>query len=105
MVAQRKTSRKTRRKTRAKSSATIEQMAWEIPSYLDAPTEPVTEEIVEKIHQTSLKILEEIGILFLNSEAREVLKNLGCSVDEASQNVRFDKEIVEDALTKAPSEF
>ena len=97
--------RKTRRKTRAKSSTTIEQMAWEIPTYLDAPTEPVTEEIVEKIHQTSLKILEEIGILFLNSEARAVLKNLGCSVDEASQNVRFDKELIEDALAKAPSAF
>ena len=97
--------RKTRRKTRAKSSATIEQMAWEIPTYLDAPTEPVTEEIVEKIHQTSLRILEEIGILFLNSEARAVLKNLGCSVDEASQNVRFDKELIEDALAKAPSAF
>ena len=40
----------------------------------DAPTEPLTGEQVQAIHDGAMRVLEEIGIEFLNEEAREVLK-------------------------------
>ena len=85
--------------------AAIEQLAWSIPTYFDDPVEPASPEVIEKIHETSLKVLEEIGILFLNEDALEVLKEIGCDVDPVTQNVRFDRELVLDAIEKAPSSF
>lgn len=83
--------------------AAIEQLDWSIPSYIDAPLEAVNEEILDKIHETSLRILEEIGILMLNEEARGILKSIGCDVDESIENVRFDRALVMDAIASAPS--
>lgn len=94
-----------RRSSRGDSRPAIEQMPWMQPSYIDAPTEPVNEETLERIHENSLRILEEIGILFLNSEARDILKDIGCDVDDATENVRFDRALVLDAISKAPSTF
>ena len=81
--------------------AAIEQLDWSIPSYIDAPLEAVNEEILDKIHETSLRILEEIGILMLNEEARGILKSIGCDVDESTENVRFDRALVMDAIISA----
>ena len=47
----------------------IEQMPWRIPVNTDRPTEPLTEEGVQAIHDGAMRILEEIGIEFLNDEA------------------------------------
>ena len=52
----------------------IRQLPWEIPVNLDAPTEPLTGEQVQAIHDGAMRVLEEIGIEFLNEEAREVLE-------------------------------
>ncbi|MCE2516340.1 MAG: trimethylamine methyltransferase family protein [Alphaproteobacteria bacterium] len=90
---------------RADKKAAIEQMAWSLPQYIDAPVEPVSEEILERIHDTSLKVLEEIGILFLNETAIEILRDLGCDIDDDTQNVRMDRELVFTALATTPSEF
>ena len=91
--------------SRADKTAAIQQLGWSIPQYIDAPTEAVNEEILEKIHDTSLKVLEEIGVLFLNEEAIEILRGLGCDIDDATQNVRMDRSLVLDALKSVPSEF
>ena len=83
--------------------AAIEQLEWSLPSYIDAPCEAVDEEILDKVHETSLRILEEIGILMLNEEARAILKSIGCDVDETTENVRFPRELVLDAIKSAPA--
>ncbi|MCB1341685.1 MAG: trimethylamine methyltransferase family protein, partial [Pseudooceanicola sp.] len=49
--------------------AVIDQMPWRLPVNLDRPTEPLTEEGVMAIHEGAMRILEEIGIVFLNPEA------------------------------------
>ena len=102
---QRSRSRQRGSADRADKSGVIEQLDWSIPTYFDAPVEPANEEILEKIHETSLKVLEEIGILFLNEDAIAILDDLGCSIDHDTQNVRFDRELVLDAIAKAPAEF
>ncbi len=58
-----------RRGTRA-----IDQMPWRSPINSDKPTEPLSEEGVNAIHEGAMKILEDIGIAILNDEAREIFK-------------------------------
>ena len=52
----------------------ILQAPWIVPVNTDRPTEPLTEEGVEAIHNGAMRILEEIGIDFLNEEALELFK-------------------------------
>ena len=52
----------------------------ELPHYIDAPTEPLDAENLERIHATSLRVLEEIGVEFLNDEALDYFKKAGCKI-------------------------
>ena len=65
----------------------------------------VSDDELEAIHQTSLTILEEIGMDFLNDEARGLLKRAGADVDTHSQRVRFDRALIETAIESCPAEF
>ncbi len=46
---------------------------------------------IEAIHDTSLTILEEIGINFLLDEAREILAAAGARVQAGDPRVRLDR--------------
>ena len=81
----------------------IQQMPWRIPSNPDRPTEPLGEEGVAAIHETAMRILEDIGIEFLNEEACGIFREAGCIVE--GQNVRMDRDFVMEMVGKAPSEF
>ena len=65
----------------------------------------VAEDQIEAIHETSLQILAEIGMDFLNPEARRLLADAGARVDPNSERVRFDREFIEEKISTAPSEF
>ena len=56
---------------------------------------------VEKIHEASLAILEGTGVMMNHPRALEVLSGIGCSVTGEGM-VRFPREVVEDAIKKAP---
>ncbi len=86
-----------------RGGAIIDQMPWNPPTVTDPPVEPLAAEEVERIHDTAMRILEEIGIEFLNEEACGVLKKAGCAVDGA--NVRMGRDFVMEMVGKAPSEF
>jgi len=64
-----------------------------------------SEDRLEAIHQTALRVIEELGIKVLNDQAREFYKQAGASVDEATQMVKIDRSLVASAITTAPSEF
>jgi trimethylamine--corrinoid protein Co-methyltransferase len=64
-----------------------------------------TQDRVEAIHDTALRVLEELGIKVLNDEARQILRDAGASVDEDSLMVRFDRAMIAAALDSAPGEF
>jgi trimethylamine--corrinoid protein Co-methyltransferase len=57
---------------------------------------------IERIHNLSLKVLEETGIIVHYPPARELLHNHGALVDEACQLVRIPRPLVEEALESAP---
>ena len=52
-----------------------------------------------------MKILEEIGILFLNPEACKILKKDGCKVDFSDAKVKMDLLWVMDMLRTVPEKF
>lgn len=60
---------------------------------------------VEAIHSTALRVLEELGIKVLNEAARGYFRAAGASVDETSQLVRIDQALIAGALDTAPGEF
>ena len=60
---------------------------------------------VEAMHQTALRVLEELGIRVLHEGGRRLFRDAGAEVDEDSQMVRLDRELVAQAVAKAPSEF
>lgn len=64
-----------------------------------------SEDRLEAIHQTALRVVEELGIRVLNDEARQLFKRAGATVDDDSLMVKIDKSLVEQALNTAPSEF
>lgn len=88
---------------RRTSSDVILQAPWTQPVNTDRPTEPLDAEGVEAIHNGAMRILEEIGIDFLNEEALALFKEIGVKVN--GSNVRMDREWVMEMVAKAPSEF
>ena len=60
---------------------------------------------LEAIHDTALRVIEELGIKVLNDEARAIFRDAGARVDEATLMVNIDRELVASALQSAPSEF
>jgi trimethylamine--corrinoid protein Co-methyltransferase len=88
---------------RLSSRDVIHQQPWRIPVNTDRPTEPLAPEGVEAIHDGAMRILEEIGIEFLNEEAIELFREAGCTVE--GTNVRMGRDWVMEMIAKAPSEF
>jgi trimethylamine--corrinoid protein Co-methyltransferase len=87
-----------------RGTAAIEQMPWSPPVNIDRPVEPLTEEGVQAIHDGAMRILEEIGIEFLNPEAIEILRaSGGCTID--GENVRMGRDFVMEMIGKAPEQW
>ena len=89
--------------TRRTSPLVIQQMPWRLPKNTDRPTEPLTEEGVDALHQGAMRILEEIGIEFLNEESLEIFREAGCTVE--GTNVRMGRDFVMEMVGRAPSSF
>ena len=65
--------------------------------------EILTKTQLEKIHATSLRILEQIGVDFGYSPALEVLKKGGAKID--GQRAFFTRRLVEEQIKKPPAKF
>ncbi len=65
----------------------------------------LTSEQVERIHEASLEILENVGILVRNEEARVRLAKHGCRVDAETQVVTFPRAVVEHFRAACPPTF
>jgi trimethylamine--corrinoid protein Co-methyltransferase len=107
-----RTSRRTRGGGRAGNKrgqgAAIKQIPWSVPQNTDKPTEPLPPEGVEAIHDTAMKVLEEIGIEFLNLEAAKILKEHGAklsNITSESALVKMDRGMVMEKLKDVPSQF
>jgi trimethylamine---corrinoid protein Co-methyltransferase len=66
-------------------------------------TKAVSDDEIEAIHTSSLKVLRDTGIDVLHDGARALYEANGCSVQ--GDRVRFDPEMVEAMVSTAPSQF
>lgn len=84
-------------------SGGLTQPAWSVPVITDRPVEPLSDEGVAAVHDAAMRILEEIGIEFLNEEALALFKEAGARVD--GERVWLDREFVMEMVAKAPDHF
>ncbi len=93
------------RSARGGRPSAIAQKPFRQPRRMFPPMRIVSDDALEAIHRTSLTILEEIGMDFLNAEARALLKQAGADVRADSLRVRFDRALIEQSIATAPAEF
>ncbi len=82
----------------------VQQLPWREVENRYAALELLTPDGIERIHDTSMRILEDLGIEMMNAEARSILAAAGADVDEASGLVRVDRGLVEQALATVPAQ-
>jgi trimethylamine:corrinoid methyltransferase-like protein len=64
----------------------------------------LSKEEQDRIHDASLEILENAGMVIMDAESLQLLAEAGAQVDFANRQVRFPAEVIQYALEKAPSE-
>ncbi|NIR86326.1 hypothetical protein GWO13_01655 [Candidatus Bathyarchaeota archaeon] len=65
----------------------------------------LSDDEIASIHETSLKILEEIGIKVLSRKVQSLLAENGAEVDSSRSIVKIPSSLVEEAIKKAPKEI
>ena len=104
MSAKRRTSRRKPKKTaRAKNS--IEQLPWQQVRNPYPYFELLTEEQLNQLHTTSMRILSESGIRVMGDNVKNIFATAGALVDAENGIVRIDESIVTEALKTVPSSF
>ncbi len=68
------------------------------------PLEILDSDSLEKIHQTAMRIVEDLGVVFLDDEALKILSHNGASVDDTG-TVRLDTKTLMHWVEKCPSSF
>ena len=69
------------------------------------PVDIVSADELESIHQTSLRVLEEIGMDFIHEGAKDILREKGAEVAKDSDRVRFPRELIEGSIKTIPEQF
>ena len=92
------------RKTKPESDLP-QQIDWRDIRNGMAPLAPLSDDQIESIHLASLRLLEEYGIEVMSAPARALFAKAGAAVDETTQIVRVDREIIGTAVARAPSSF
>jgi trimethylamine---corrinoid protein Co-methyltransferase len=67
--------------------------------------ELLTQEQVERVHEASLEILEEVGLMVRHGPARDLFRAHGCDVDSETNRVKFPRAIVEKYRKVYPPTF
>ncbi len=86
-------------------AADIVQKPW---AQLENPLPPlrlISDDEVEAIHRAALKLLETVGVRCAVEEARDIFARAGALIDGTDNRVRLGPEIVEAALSTAPSDL
>jgi trimethylamine--corrinoid protein Co-methyltransferase len=96
--------REARRGRREKAGASIAQLPWEAVRNPYAPMEMLTPDQMQDLHDTSIRILKELGIKVMGANVRALFAAVGAKIDDDGV-VRIDETHVEAALTTVPRQF
>ena len=80
-------------------------MPWLDLRYPYPPLEPLSDDEVEAIHESSMVVLEEHGIAVLSEKVQRRFQQIGARVDKSNGVIRVDRETVLDLISKAPTSF
>lgn len=69
------------------------------------PTILLDPQAEERIHEASMRILEEVGIEFLDDESIALWRQAGADVQPNSRLVRIDRHLLLELIAQAPSTF
>ena len=70
-----------------------------------ASLEVISEEQIEQIHEASMRILEDVGLRWLDDEALDLWEQAGAKVDRSAQHAWLDRNLVMELVAKAPYSF
>lgn len=79
------------------------QPPWRLHRRPFAPTRVVSDDQLEAIHEASLRVLRETGMVFLHPTALAMWAEAGADVD--GERVRFDPALIEELVAGAPATF
>ena len=63
----------------------------------------LTQDEIKAIHDSSVRLLEEVGMKVASAEARRIFAENAAAVDEKTQIVRIPRKMIEKAIETAPS--
>jgi len=66
---------------------------------------PLTQESIDRIHQTAMRVIEEVGFEINSEAALELFKRAGAWVDQEKNLVRLSQKRVMELIEMAPSEI
>lgn len=69
------------------------------------PIEILEKNGIEKIDQTSIKVLDEVGVKMDHPEALRIFKSNGCEVDYAKKVVKIPEHLIREQLKQVPKTF
>lgn len=97
--------RRRKRRRRDRTSSPLADKPFRTLQNPLAPVEVLSPEQINRIHDTSMRILHEIGLDFLDEEVLDVWEQAGARVDRDAQHVWLDPDLVMKNVSKAPSQF
>jgi len=65
----------------------------------------LSDDEIASIHETSLRVLQEIGIKAVSKKVQRLLAENGAEVDDSRSTVKIPDTLVEEAISKAPEEM
>src|SRR5258708_19812982 len=83
-----------RNRERRTRGGALKQLPWRNYRNPYRPIEVISADQIEAIHNASMRVLEEIGIDFLDEPARVRLKTPRAHLEAASHPVRFHRALV-----------
>lgn len=96
--------REARRGRRDKAGARIAQLPWETVRNPYAPMKLLSDDQMQDLHDTSIRILKELGIKVMGANVRALFAAAGAKIDDDGI-VRIDESIVDAALATVPRQF
>ncbi|MEM7118472.1 MAG: trimethylamine methyltransferase family protein, partial [Chloroflexota bacterium] len=98
-------SRRRGQRTPSKAKSPLAHIPWQPIVNHMPPLEYITPAEIERLHEASLRILEETGIAFMEPEALDIWEKAGATVDHKREVVKIDRHLLLELVAKAPSHF
>ena len=94
-----------RRSKLGRSGGGIAQLPWQHVENPYPPMQLLDEERMERLHDTSMRILSELGIRVMSERVMDLFASAGAIVDREEKTIRIDESLVNEALRAVPSSF